>query len=454
MPAGSRRSFRSVAAGTVLTLAAAAFFGTAARGGATAQTPGTAVQPQPTGAAYATAGAQGRGGGRGGSVTLRAARVFDGRGGVLENAMITVQGSKIVSIGPAAAGTTPTYDLGDATLLPGLIDVHVHLNWYFGSNGQYGYRGDPAGYGADAILDNVRRTLMAGFTTVQSVGWTGDVPLRAAIAAGTVVGPRLLTSVLQIQPRQAGTRNGQPVAAQTPDDLRQEVRRAKDMGADLIKLFASAGSETGGKMNVTEEQVDAVCGEARALGLRSLVHAQDNQAVIASVKGGCTEIEHGIFIDETAIKIMKDANVYFDPNIGLVGQNYIEHKDAYMGTHFTDASFAAMQATMPLRMPMFRKALAAGLRMPLGTDAVAGAHGQNAREIIARVQAGQPPMDAIVGATSLSAESLNLGDTIGTLAPGFEADIVAVPGDPTKNITAFSHVELVMKGGLVFKRPN
>lgn len=451
-------SHRSVFFGFVVALAASAFVAFAAQGGA------GRGQGQGAGAPPATPGgrAQGQGGGRGrgGPITLHAARVLDGKGGVVENAVITVQGSKIVSIAPLAAGQTPTYEFGDATLMPGMIDVHVHLNWYFGSNGKYGGRGDTAAYVTDAILDNARKTVMAGFTTVQSVGWAGDVPLRAAIAAGTVVGPRLLTSFSQIQPRQAqpahADRSGQMVPAtpaETPDQLRARVRDAKAAGADLIKLFASGSIRDGGKMDVTQEQIDAVCGAAKALGLRSLVHAHDPQSIISAVKGGCSEIEHGLFADDAAIKAMKDANVYFDPNIGLVLQNYLENKDKYMGSgNFNPEGFASMEGALPLLEPMFRKALAAGLKMPMGTDAVAGAHGQNAREIIARVKAGQTPMDAIIGTTSLSAASLNLGDTIGTLAPGFEADIVAVPGDPTKDITAVSRVLFVMKGGQVFKK--
>jgi imidazolonepropionase-like amidohydrolase len=445
---------RFAAIAFVVAFAATAFVALAAQaGGAQGQGAGAAAPP----------GGRAQGAGRGrGPITLRAARVLDGRGGLVENAVITVQGSKITSIGPLGAGQTPTYDLGDATLMPGMIDVHVHLNWYFGLNGKYGGRGDTAAYVADAILDNARKTVMAGFTTVQSLGWAGDVPLRAAIAAGTVVGPRLLTSVLQIQPRQAQPartgRDGQPVAAtpaESPDELRQVVRQAKAQGADVIKLFASGSIRDGGKMSVTQDQIDAVCGEAKAQGLRSLVHAHDPQSIIASVKGGCSEIEHGLFADDAAIKAMKDANVYFDPNIGLVLQNYLENKNNYMGSgNFTDEGFASMEHALPLLEPMFRKALAAGLKMPLGTDAVAGGHGQNAREIIARVKAGQKPMEAIIGATSLSAASLNLGDTIGTLAPGFEADIVAVPGDPTKDITAVSKVLFVMKGGQVFKKAN
>lgn len=386
------------------------------------------------------------------ATTIRAARLLDGRGKALTDAVVEIRDTKITAIDQRKGPVT--YDLGDVTLLPGMIDVHVHLNWYFGPSGRYGDRG-PAGYADEAIGRNAEATLMAGFTTVQSLGWSGDKTLREQIAAGAVIGPRLLSSLSQIQPRQAGAgRDGQPRPADTPDQLRQTVRQLKATGADVVKIFASGSIRDGGKMNVTQEQLDALCGEAKVQGLRSLVHAHDPQSIIASVKAGCTQIEHGAYADDAAIKAMKDADVYFDPNIGLVLQNYIENKEHYMGSgNFTEDGFAFMERAVATLPPIFKKALAAGLKMPLGTDAVAGAHGQNAREIIVRVRdGGQKPMAAIVDATSVSAESLGLGQTIGTIAPGFEADIVAVTGDPIKDIRVLRKVTFVMKGGKVYKK--
>jgi imidazolonepropionase-like amidohydrolase len=370
-------------------------------------------------------------------VTIRAARLLDGRGGSRTNAVVEIRGSAITAIDQRKGAVT--YDLGDVTLMPGMIDVHVHLNWYFGPGGKYGERNVPPAYVDQAIHDNATATVMAGFTTVQSLGWAGDKPLRDDITAGKVIGPRILSSLDQIQ---GGTT--------TPDALRDRVRRDKANGADVIKFFASGSIRDGGKMNVTQEQVDAVCGEAKAQGLRSLVHAHDSASIIASVKAGCTEIEHGLFADAAAIKAMKAADVYFDPNIGLVLQNYLENKDKFMGSgNFNAEGFASMEGALPHLKAVFKMALDAGLKMPMGTDAVAGAHGQNAREIIARVAAGQKPMDAIIGATSLSAESLGLGKTIGTLAAGYDADIIAVQGDPTKDIAVLRRVTFVMTGGKV-----
>jgi imidazolonepropionase-like amidohydrolase len=376
------------------------------------------------------------------SVTIHAARVLDGRGSVVANGVVTVEGGKITGVAPAAAGAAYTYELGDATLLPGLIDVHVHLDWFFGPGGKFGETDLLAGWPAEAVAANAKETLMAGFTTVQSLGADDDRPLRDAIAAGVLVGPRLLTSLDPIFPD-----------GKQAEELRAAVRKRKADGADVIKLFASASIREGGKMNVTQEQMDAVCGEAKAQGLRSVVHAHDDASILGAVKAGCTEVEHGMFATDAAMKAMADAHVFFDPNVGLVLQNYLENKARFLGTgNFTAEGFAAMEKALPKLPALFARALASGVRMPTGTDAVAGAHGQNAREILARVDAGQKPMEALVGATSLSAESLGLGKTLGVLAPGFEADVIAVAGDPLKDIRTMKKPVFVMKGGRVYKK--
>ena len=377
-------------------------------------------------------------------ITLRAARVFDGRGNIRTNAVIEVRGSKIAAIDQRTGPVTR--DLGDVTLMPGMIDVHVHVDWHFQPNGLYGQReGQPREtpeQTAAAIQANLDATLDAGFTTVQALGSASDKARRDAINAGTMRGPRILSSLGQVQ---GGSR--------TPDQLREQVRTLKANGADVIKFFASGSIRDGGKMNVAQAQVDAVCGEARAQGLRAVVHAHDPDSIKSAVQAGCNQIEHGLFADDSAMKAMKDANVFFDPNIGLVLQNYLENKAKYMGSgNYNEEGFAFMEKAVPTLAPMFRRARAAGLRMPLGTDAVAGAHGQNAREAIERVnEGGQAPRDALISATSLAAESLGLGKLVGSIAPGYEADIIAVSGDPTKDITQLRSVPFVMKGGRIEK---
>lgn len=377
------------------------------------------------------------------TMTLRAARVLDGKGGMRQNAVVVVQSNRIVAIDDRKGPVTR--DFGDGTLMPGMIDVHVHIDWHFQPNGLYGQReGQPREtpeQAAAAIQANLDATLAAGFTTVQALGAASDKARRDAIAAGTSRGPRILSSLGQIQ---GGNRR--------PDQLRDLVRARKTDGADVIKFFASGSIRDGGKMNVTQEQLNAVCDEARTNGLRAVVHAHDTASILGVVKAGCHQVEHGLFADDSALKAMKDANIFFDPNIGLVLQNYLENKHKYMGSgSYTEEGFAYMEKAVPTLAPMFKRALAHGLKMPLGTDAVAGAHGQNAREAVARVNAGQRPMDAIISATSLAAESLGLAKMIGTLAPGFEADIIAVQGDPTRDITALQKVSFVMKSGQIHK---
>jgi imidazolonepropionase-like amidohydrolase len=376
------------------------------------------------------------------TVTLRAARVIDGKGNIVQNGVVEVQGDKIVKIDQRAGPVTR--DLGNRTILPGLIDVHVHIGYHFGKDGRAQNRGETPTEAAFYAAENAWVTLINGFTTVQSVGAPADKELRDAIARGVLPGPRILSSLGSCNENTGG-----------PEELRAYVHKQKDAGADLVKIFASKSIREGGGMTMTEAQLSAVCGEAKAVGLRTLVHAHAADAVLASARAGCTEIEHGAYVSDEGLKYMADHGVYFDPNIGLVLQNYIENKSRYLGIgNYNEEGFAFMEKAVPTNYPMFKRALASKVKMPMGTDAVAGAHGQNAREIVVRVQqGGQAPMDAIIGATSLAAETLRLQDTIGSLAPGRQADIVAVDGDPLQDITAVRRVAFVMKGGKVYRSP-
>src|SRR6266487_5314131 len=376
------------------------------------------------------------------TVRIRAAKLLDGTGKALSNVTITVQGSKITSIETANAGT-PTYNLGQLTVIPGMIDVHAHLGWHFGPDGHYQPRGDNAAQEILYSAENAYVTLMAGFTTIQSPGQANDPELRDAIARGVLPGPRILTSIRQINERSG-----------TPGEIREKVRQLKTDGADVVKIFASASIRDGGKQTMTDEQLQAACGEANAIGMRTMVHAHSPESIKASVNAGCQQIEHGVFATDEVLKLMADNGVYFDPNVGVVLQNYLANKAHYLGIgNYNEEGFAFMEKGLALNDTMIKKAVATPkLMMVLGTDAVAGAHGHNADEIIARVrQGGQKPMDAIVSATSLSARSMRLEKTIGTLAPGFEADIIALDGDPTTDINAVKRVAFVVRGGKVYK---
>lgn len=374
-------------------------------------------------------------------ITIRAGILLDGKGGMLRDVNIVVQGSKVVSVDPKAANAT--YDLRTLTVLPGLIDTHVHITGHFGKDGRASNRGETPEQQAYYTAENAYVTLMAGFTTVQSVGAAGDVALREAVERRIIPGPRILTSIRPINENSGG-----------PDELREIVRKLKADGADLVKIFASKSIRDGGGQTMTDEQLVAACGEAKAQGLRTMVHAHAAGAIKAAVRAGCGQIEHGVFVDDEALKLMAERGVYFDPNIGVVIQNYLRNKPKFLGIgNYTEEGFAHMEKAIALNNAMIKRAVATrGLRLVMGTDAVAGAHGRNADELIARVkEGGQKPMDAIISATSLAAKSLNLETAIGTLAPGLEADLIAVDGDPTKDITALTRVVFVMKSGKVYK---
>jgi imidazolonepropionase-like amidohydrolase len=367
--------------------------------------------------------------------------LIDGRGGAATSQLITVRGSKIATV--ATATDAATYDLGQLTLMPGFIDTHVHIGWHFGPDGRYAAGRQPADQAALYGAENAYVTLMAGFTTVQSVGAASDKVLRDAIARGILPGPRILTSLGAISN-----------AKLTPDQLRAEVRQRKADGADLVKIFASASIRDGGTPTLTQEQLDAACGEARTQGLRSMVHAHSPEAMMRAARAGCTVVEHGALATPEAFKVLAERGVWFDPNIGLVTQNYLENKQRFLGIgNYTEEGFAAMAKALDLKSAMFKAALATPkLKMVMGTDAVAGAHGRNVNEVLERIKEGQAPMEAIVDMTSAAAESMALGQQIGAIAPGLEADLVAIDGDPLTDPSALRRVRFVMKGGKIYRR--
>ncbi len=374
-------------------------------------------------------------------VTIKARLVLDGKGQTMNDAVVTVRDGKIVRVG-ASPGPV-TIDLGGLTLLPGFIDTHVHIGWHFDAKGRYHAGPEPADQAALYGAENAFVTLMAGFTTVQSVGAASDKPLRDALARGVIPGPRLLTSLGQITN-----------SKMTPDEIRADIRKKKADGADLIKIFASASIRDGGVPTLSQEQVDAACGEAQAQGLRSMVHAHSPESMLRAARAGCTVVEHGGLADAAALKALADAGVWFDPNIGLVTQNYLENKARFLGIgNYTEEGFAAMEKALGQKDAMFSLALKTpGLKMVMGTDAVAGAHGQNAREPIERVKSGQKPIDAIAGMTSAAAASISLDKITGSIAAGLAADLVAVEGNPLTDITALQRVRFVMRDGKVYKR--
>jgi imidazolonepropionase-like amidohydrolase len=376
-------------------------------------------------------------------IVLKTSTLFDGKGQTLHNTIIVIEGSKIAKIGGAAPANAVTYDLSAFTVSPGWIDTHSHLSYHFDRKDRLAGSDEPAAQGLLSVADNAVRTLNAGFTTVQSPGAMIDKDLREAIARGILPGPRLLTSL-------------EPLTDESgdPAKLRALVRERKAQGADFIKLFASKSIREGGGQTMTDAQLQAACGEAKSLGMRTLVHAHSASSVKAATLAGCTSIEHGAYVTDEVFDLMAQHGTYYDPNIGVVLQNYLENKPKYFGIgNYNEEGFAFMEKGVAIVRDTFKRALAhKNLKIIYGTDATAGAHGHNYREFMVRVRdGGQDPMAALISATSLSAESLNLGRETGSIAPGMQADIVAFDGNPLADVSAAARAVFVMKSGKVYE---
>jgi imidazolonepropionase-like amidohydrolase len=368
-------------------------------------------------------------------IVIQAGTVRDGKGGVLRNQQIVVEGGRIVSVGPGTA--KPTYDLGGMTVTPGWIDTHIHLNWYMNAEHKSVSGGAKPEDMALYTESDAWMTLQAGFTTVQSVGAAIDGLVRDRVNQGAIPGPRILTSLRQINNRSGDV-----------DALRKLVRQTKEEGADLIKLFATAGLGAGGGQNISDEQIQAVCSEAKAVGLRTVVHAIGDSGVRASVLAGCTSIEHGTFIKDETLDLMAQHGAFFDPNF-LVLHNYLDNRASF---NFTPEALNTLEKGIAPTIDVLQRARKHNVKIVFGTDAVAGSHGRNAEEFVYRVnEAHDKPMDALISATSMSAESLGMGKQIGTVAPGFDADLVATDGNPVDDIMAVRRVVFVMKSGKVYR---
>ncbi len=373
-------------------------------------------------------------------IVIQTSTILDGKGSVLRDQQIVIEGSEILIVG--AGNAKPDYDLRGFTVMPGWIDTHIHLNWHMDANNKSVNNGGKPEDMALATAADAWITLQGGFTTVQSVGAAIDGPVRDFVNRSLLPGPRILTSLRQIQGA------NQDKTRPDPEALRELVRKIKQEGADVIKLFATTGLGAGGDQSMTDEQIQAVCGEAKAVGLRSVVHAIGDAGARAAVLAGCTSIEHGTFIKDETLDLMAQRGTFFDPNL-LVLHNYLDNRQSYT---FNAASLTTLEKGIAPTEDVLRRARARKVKVVFGTDAVAGSHGRNAEEFVYRVRdAHDKPMDALVSATSLSADSLGLGREIGTIAPGFQADLVATEGNPLEDITAVRRVVFVMRAGKLYR---
>jgi imidazolonepropionase-like amidohydrolase len=382
-------------------------------------------------------------------VVIEAGRLIDGTGGSALDVAVTVSDGLIQAVDESGKATAKAkiVDLGELTLLPGLIDTHIHITSHFDSNEAVHLWNmkEPAEVNALLAAENAHRMLMAGFTTVQTLGLferpTIETSLRDAINRGALPGPRILASLAGVDEKTGD-----------PEAIRAFVRARKAEGADVIKVFASKSIKEQGRPTLSQDQLNAACGEAKALSMRAVVHTHGPDSTRMAVLAGCTTIEHGALLDADVLKLMAARGVYFDPNIYLLYENYISLKDKLLVPGgLKEQDFVEYENAIPLALRMYRVALTIpNLKIVFGTDAVAGAIGRNVDELIYQVEkGGQSNERAIRSITSLAAESLGLGETTGSIRSGLAADIIAVDGNPLEDIEALRRIRFIMKGGKI-----
>jgi len=400
------------------------------------------------------------------TLALKAARLFDARAGrMLEQQVVLITGDRVEKVGSAKDVPVPSgaevIDLGAATVLPGLIDAHVHLT---GDPDDAGLKGLEISVPREALkgAKNARLTLEAGFTTVRNVGASGyaDVALREAINAGEIPGPRLIVSgpalgstgghcdENQLAPEFAYRDEG--VADGVPSVLRK-TREVIKYGADVIKFCASGGVFSKGDLPSTQqysfEEMSALVAEAHRQGRRVAAHAHGGSAIVEASRAGVDSIEHGSLIDDSGIRAMKEHGTYLVADI--YNDDFILQQGKQHG--FTDEMIDKEKSLGQKQREGFRRAAQAGVKIAFGTDAGVYPHGGNAKQFAYMVKYGLTPAQAIQSATFNAAELLGWSDRAGSIEPGKFADLIAVAENPLDDITALERVKFVMKGGKIVK---
>jgi len=392
-------------------------------------------------------------------------------GKMLGATTIIVEGKRIrevVAGSKSPSGAAAEIDLLDETCLPGLIDSHTHLSDEFSPTT---YTDDFHWNLADYVVRSTvyaRRTLLAGFTTVRNVGDKDNetVALRNAINAGLLVGPRIFTAGIPIGSTGGhadptdGYRSdlaGDPGPTQgvinSADDAAKAVRLHYKLNDDLIKIMPSGGvldqSSSGDNAQLTLEEIKAIVNTAHDYGFTVAAHAHGAEAIRRAVLGGVDSIEHGTFLDDQDMKLMKEHGTWYVPTI--IAGDFVAHKAAIPG-YYPPQVAAKAAAIGPLILNTASRAYKAGVKIAFGTDAGVYPHGENAHEFELMVQAGMPPLFALEAATRSASQLLKRDKDIGSVSPGKFADVVAVPGNPTENISLMKQVSFVMKEGVVYKR--
>ncbi len=408
-----------------------------------------------------------------GPIVLKAARMFDGKADhVVSPGLIVVNAGKIVAVGQGAAipPAAQTIDLGDVTLLPGFIDAHTHLSDPYHADYRQGEMDLLKKAPAERALiasEIARITLMAGFTTVRDVGSEDliDVGLRNAIDAGKIPGPRMLVCVRALGstgghcdpaagfiPNLFGHEAGIPDGViNGPDDARKAVRYNIKYGADVIKTCATGGvlslTDDVDTPQLTQAELDALVDEAHALRRKTAAHAHGATGAKRAIRAGIDSIEHGTFLDDEAMRMMKERGTFYVPTLMAAEGLRQSLTDGYMPPAIEKKARVAMAALHET----VAKAIAMGLKIALGTDAGVYPHGKNAGEFVQLVSCGMKPVNALKAGTSVDADLLGLAAETGTLDPGKSADVVAVPGNPEDDIRQTQKVIFVMKQGVIYR---
>ena len=371
---------------------------------------------------------------------LKTRLAVDGQGNAIRDAVIVVRDGRIVSVQPN--GRIPQgareIDLTKFTLMPGLIDMHVHIAAHFDESSR-----ERPSIAAFWAADNARKYLESGFTTLRSLGASNlvDVDIRNAINSGLVPGPRLFVSGEPLDESVV-----KPAGGEEP--MRAHVRKQVAANVDVIKIFGSLSSRAGGGPTYTLEQLKAAVDEAHKAGKPVAVHAHAAEAVRRAILAGADTIEHGALMDDAVIDLLVQKDVVYVPNLYLA-EYYLANGQKF---HFTEEQLRYTRDFMKPRAEAFTSAVKKGARIVFGTDAAAGMPGHTAPEFERRVALGMSTKQAIAHATSTPAKALGMGDKIGDLKPGMFADIIAVEGNPLQDIKALGHVTFVMKEGTIYKQ--
>jgi imidazolonepropionase-like amidohydrolase len=395
-------------------------------------------------------------------IAVHFGRIIDGQGKTSSNAYVVIEGDRVKSIGAEAPGGAAVIDLSNLTAIPGMIDVHTHMTyWWDRAAGTHPWEQNNARTAAMTVFlaqENARKTLETGVTTVRDLGASdyADIAMRDLINRAAMIGPRMFVSGYGLFVTSSPARPGVPTPAGQADgvpEVMRVVRQQIGAGADVVKIYGSTGSDQDltGDQTFTFEELKAAIDVAHHLGKRVAVHSYGPDGARDAVRAGADSIEHATGMDDETIAGMARRKIFYVPTIDH-NRYYAEYREEF---GYSQEIAAKLNAFVERNLETARRAWKAGVPFAMGSDAVFTMFGQNTRELAWFVKAGMTPLEALTAATTNGAALLKMDDKIGAIAPGYFADITAVEGNPAKDIDAVIHgVRWVMKGGtVVYRKP-